>query len=218
VAFALVDLFFRKGAPIVFKFDDQKLLSAYVAAFPGPTPRADQVAGAGKLMGFISADPAISDIRWAAYMLATVKHECADTWVPINERGSSDYFHKYEADTPLGHRLGNTQDGDGFRFRGRGYVQITGRANYDNLGRQIGLNDGLLKNPDQALDPQIAYKIMSLGMRKGCFTGKKLSDYINQNTSDYVNARRIINGTDQAERIAGYAAKLQQVLTAALMK
>ena len=202
----------------MFNFDDQKLLSAYVATFPGPTPRADQVAGAGKLMGFISADPAILDIRWAAYMLATVKHECADTWVPINERGSSDYFHKYEADTLIGHRLGNTEDGDGFRFRGRGYVQITGRANYDNLGRLIGLIDGLLKNPDQALDPQVAYKIMSVGMRRGSFTGKKLSDYINQNASDYVNARRIINGTDQAEKIAGYAAKLEQVLTSAIVK
>jgi hypothetical protein len=82
----------------------------------------------------------------------------------------------------------------------------------------IGLNDGLLKDPDQALDPQIAYKIMSVGMRKGCFTGKKLSDYINQNGSDYVNARRIINGTDQADKIAGYAAKLEQVLAAAILK
>ena len=202
----------------MFKFDDQKLLSAYVAAFPGPAPSPDKVAAAGRLMGFISVDPDILDLRWAAYMLATVKHECADTWVPISERGSTDYFHKYDADTPLGHRLGNTQDGDGFRFRGRGYVQITGRSNYDNLGRLIGLNDGLVKNPDQALDPQVAYKIMSVGMRRGSFTGKKLSDYINQNTCDYVNARRIINGTDQAAKIAGYATKIEQVLNSAIVK
>ena len=127
----------------MFKFDDQKLLSAYVAAFPGPTPSADRSAARGKLMGFISVDPAIFGHALGGLHVATVKHECADTWVPINERGSSDYFHKYDADTPLGHRLGNTQDGDGFRFRGRGYVQITGRSNYDNSGGLIGLNDGL---------------------------------------------------------------------------
>ncbi|MBV8830325.1 MAG: hypothetical protein JO108_13965 [Acidobacteriaceae bacterium] len=199
----------------MFQFDDQKLLSGYVTAFPGSALKPDQVAGAGRLMGFISTDPEISDIRWAAYMLATVKHECADTWTPISERGSSDYFRRYDADTPLGHRLGNTQDGDGFRFRGRGYVQITGRANYSRLGQLLGMGDQLVNNPDLALDPKVAYQIMSLGMRTGSFTGKKLSDYINQNACDYVNARRIINGLDQAEKIAGYASKIESDLTAA---
>jgi predicted chitinase len=149
-------------------------------------------------------------------MLATVKHECADTWMPIVERGSLDYFRRYDADTPLGHRLGNTQDGDGMRFRGRGYVQITGRANYGHLGQLLGMGNALIENPDLALDPKIAYKIMSVGMRQGSFTGKKLGDYLNSTAHDYVNARRIINGTDRAEVIADYAAKLEAILKAAI--
>src|SRR5687768_5181465 len=178
----------------MFKFDDHKLLTAYVTAFPKNVPKPEQAAAAGRLMGFISADPEVTDVRWAAYMLATVKHECADKWAPIVERGSVDYFEKYDADTPLGQRLGNTVDGDGFRFRGRGYVQITGKANYERLGRAIGLMDELVENPDRALEPEISYRIMSFGMRRGSFTGKKLSDYINAIGCDYVNARRIING------------------------
>jgi putative chitinase len=201
----------------MFRFDEHKLFSAYVIAFPGPVPKPQQVAGAGRLIGLISTDPDITDIRWAAYMLATVKHECADTWTPIVERGSLSYFHRYDADTPLGHRLGNTQDGDGFRFRGRGYVQLTGRGNYARLGEMLGIGDQLIQNPDLALNPDLAYRITSVGMRTGYFTGKKLSDYINGSVCDYVNARRIVNGVDRADMVAGYASKIEQVLSSALV-
>lgn len=201
----------------MFQFDDHKLLTGYVHAFPKNVPKPEQAAAAGRLLAFISNDPEVTDVRWAAYMLATAKHECANTWAPIVERGSVAYFEKYDADTPLGQRLGNTVDGDGFKYRGRGYVQITGRANYERLGRAIGLADDLVDDPDRALDPEISYRIMSLGMRRGMFTGKKLSDYINAMGCDYVNARRIINGKDCAETIAGYATTIEGVLRAALL-
>jgi len=168
----------------------------------------------------MEADPNLKNIQWAAYMLATVKHECADTWQPIVERGPRSYFEKYETGTPLGKRLGNTEPGDGYRFRGRGYVQITGRANYARLTKELGLGPeaDLVADPEQTLRPQIAYQIMSLGMRKGLFTGKKLSDYISSGTADYKNARRIINGLDQAARIAQYATTLEGIIRASIVK
>jgi len=49
-------------------------------------------------------------------------------------------------------------------------------------------------------------------MMRGLFTGKKLNDYFNANTCDWLNARRIINGTDHAELIAGYAQKFYNAL------
>ena len=63
-----------------------------------------------------------------------------------------------------------------------------------------------------------AYRIMSVGMRKGLFTGKKMGDYLNSQGSDYVNARRIINGVDQATKIAGYASTLEGILRASLVR
>lgn len=165
-------------------------------------------------------DAELKSVQWAAYMLATVKHECANRWMPITEYGRRDYFDKYEAGTRLGGRLGNTEPGDGYRFRGRGYVQITGRANYARMTQALALGDDedLVRDPDQALRPVIAYRIMSLGMRKGLFTGRKLADYINDAGCDYKEARRIINGQDQAELIAGYAETLEAILREAIVR
>lgn len=176
--------------------------------------RQDMVTGIELLGRQMEADNQIQDIRWAAYMLATVKHECADTWRPITERGRKSYFDKYETGTKIGKRLGNTQPGDGWKYRGRGYVQITGRANYDRLSNILKLapEENLVDNPDNALIPAVAYNIMSNGMRKGLFTGKKLADYLEGDKGDYKNARRIINGTDQWQLIKGYAETFEDIL------
>ena len=175
-----------------------------------------QVSGLDNLLGYIEIDPDITDARQAAYMLATVKHECADTFQPITERGPKSYFNKYNAGTPIGKRLGNTAPGDGFNYRGRGYVQITGRANYSRMSSALALgpDDDLIAHPDHALHPDIAYRIMSYGMRHGSFTGKKLNDYINGSTCDYRNARRIINALDKADLIAGYGRAFHAALQA----
>jgi len=174
--------------------------------------RQTQVDGLQSLLMGIEQDAEMTDLRWAAYMLATIKHECDDTWQPIAEKGPPSYFDQYNAGTDKGIRLGNSEPGDGFRFRGRGYVQITGRANYSKLGQVLNLGNGLIDNPDKALEPQTAYRIMSYGMRKGAFTGRKLADYISDAGCDYLNARRIINALDQADRIQGFAQDLEGAL------
>jgi hypothetical protein len=191
-------------------YDHTKFFTAYRTQFGALTQA--QVDGLEALLSALEGDTDVSDVRWAAYMLATIKHECANTWQPVTEKGDTAYFDKYNAGTPTGQRLGNTAPGDGFLFRGRGYVQITGRANYLRLGQALGLGTGLIDDADQALDPAIAYRIMSFGMRKGAFTGKKLSDYIAGPNCDYVNARRIINQIDQADLIKGYATGLESAL------
>lgn len=178
-----------------------------------------QVSGLDNLLGYIEQDNDIDDLRWAAYMLATVKHECADTFQPITERGARSYFNKYEPGTKIGKNLKNTVKGDGYLYRGRGYVQITGRANYQNMSAALGLTgeEDLIVNPDNALHPNVAYNIMSYGMRRGSFTSKKLSDYLNASASDYTNARRIINGLDQAAKIKGYAINFESILKSSLI-
>ena len=138
-----------------------------------------------------------------AYLLATVAWETAYTMQPITERGPKDYFNKYEPGTTIGKSLGNTLPGDGFKYRGRGYVQLTGRRNYKKAGTACALD--LLTVPDRALDEVMAGHILILGCTEGWFTGKKLSDYIGSVAHDFKNARRVINGTDKAEQIAALA-------------
>lgn len=153
----------------------------------------------------LTADPVITHVSHRAYVLATVRHECADQWLPISEYSPKhmrpvDYFTlKYE------HRkdLGNMDPADGYRFRGRGFVQLTGRANYERFSTLLDVD--LVGNPDRACDYDTAYSILQLGMSRGLYTGKKLADYDSPDGYDFVGARRIINGKDRAELIAGYA-------------
>ena len=149
-----------------------------------------------------------------AYALATFKWETAHTFQPVHELGSLSYFDKYEPGTQLGQTLGNTCAGDGFLFRGRGYVQITGRANYHHIGQLLGMD--LISNPDMALDPAIAYKIAAGGMKNGWFTGRRLSQYFADGVQpDYINARRMINVLDHAQDIATIAQQFVMLLTPA---
>jgi putative chitinase len=200
----------------VLAFDPDKFAAAYREQFPKPAETPSPITGCGRLVAKIATDPEIADVRYVAYMLATVKHECANCWRPIEEHGQRPYFEKYETGTPIGARLGNTEPGDGYRYRGRGFVQITGRANYQRLGKQVDQGDRLMDDPELALDFDVAYSIMSLGMRRGSFTGKKLADFIGPGVCDYLHARRIINGLDRASTIEEYAKKLEIALSTSL--
>lgn len=151
----------------------------------------------------------LTDLRWLGYMLGTSFHETAFKMQPITEYGSRSYFDKYEGRKDLG----NTVPGDGYRFRGRGDVMITGRRNYQLASQKLGVD--LVAYPERALEPTLSAAIMFLGMAEGWFTGKKLSDYFTPSTSDWTNARRIVNGLDKAATIAGYAKAFHAALLAA---
>lgn len=194
------------------EFNEEKFFDGYRSQFkPLTQPQVDALK---KLLSFIKEDPEMTVLRWIAYCFATIKHECADTYEPITEYGPKSYFNKYEPGTKIGKNLGNTNAGDGYFFRGRGYVQLTGRANYKTMTAKLGLSGetDLVAHPDKALDPAIAYRIMSYGMRNGSYTGKALRNYLSDTLSDYSNARRIINSLDKAELIAGYARKFEIIL------
>jgi hypothetical protein len=195
---------FTRLAP--FDFDRQTFFEMYIDQF-GALP-SDQLDALNLLLDFMEDDTDISDIRWFAYMLATVKAEHSDfkpgpeshaLW--SQHTGPGDYAEEVAA-----------PDGSLHRYFGRGYVQLTWLKNYKSVGNGIGMGDQLANNPDLAMDPNTAYSVMSYGMRNRTFTGKELSDYINGNNADYVNARRIINGLNRAQEIAGYATAFETML------
>jgi hypothetical protein len=186
--------------------DAESFLASYRGKFGGLRPEAE--AGLRAILASISQDKALSDMRWAAYMLATVKHECADTWRPIEEYGKGrgrPYGEPKEVKDAAGKVYTNA-------YYGRGYVQITWDYNYRKLGEGIGLGDELLYYPEKALEPAVAYSIMSFGMRNGVFTARRLSQFINATGCDYYDAREIINGHDKADLIKGYAEALEAML------
>jgi putative chitinase len=172
----------------------------------------------------------LKDLRWLAYGLATVYRECGAKMLPVSENlnysasGLLSTFGRYFtaaqaqayarqperiANRAYANRIGNGPEssGDGWRYRGRGLVQLTGRDNYEKFG--------IADNPDEALKPAIAARIMWDGMIKGSFTGKSLALYFNDHGEDWRNARRIINGTDHADEIATVAKKFHAALVAA---
>lgn len=141
----------------------------------------------------------LTDKRWLAYMLSTSFHETAHTMCPVREYGRG-----------KGRRYGQKLKMSGVPYTepdqlyyGRGFVQLTWYENYATFEKLLKVP--LLKNPDLALQPDIASRIMFVGMSRGLFSGKKLSDYFNATTTDWVGARKIINGLDKAASLASYA-------------
>lgn len=160
----------------------------------------EQVDGLEFILGQMESDPYWVHIPQIAYALATVFHETAGSFQPVEE----------------GYYLGKTKAKAFQRklryypYFGRGYVQTTWKKNYQRVDNAFGTDT--VQHPEKALNPDIAYRTMTLGMHQGWFTGKKLDDYIKGDEKDYVNARRIINGTDKAGLIAGYARSFEKIL------
>ena len=144
-----------------------------------------------------------------AYVLATAYHETgyAETvngrkvinrdMLPIKERGSESYLRSKRY----------------YPYIGYGYVQLTWKDNFHRVGKLIGVD--LLKNPEKALEKDIASEILIKGMVFGWFTGvgfhRKCPVY-RYNHLSYVRARKIVNGTDKANLIADYAMVFEKAL------
>ncbi len=174
----------------------------------GGSLRTSQVNGLTAILDEWDKNWAKKDDRWLAYMLGTAHHETAATIQPIEEFGKGKgrpYGQNLKMDKKT--RYTDTTN----LFYGRGYVQLTWYDNYQKAGKKLGID--LIQHPELALVPANASEIMFNGMNEGWFTGKKLSDYFNPATEDWVNARRIINGTDKAALIANYGKQYYAALS-----
>jgi putative chitinase len=123
--------------------------------------------------------------------LATIRSETA-MFLPISE-GMSRFntspggppFDRYDRRTDLG----NQGPPDGERYKGRGYIQLTGRANYADIGRRIGLGNQLVDDPEKANDPQIAGRILAEFLKRAEAPIRTALDH-----NDLPQARKLVNG------------------------
>lgn len=156
----------------------------------------------------------LTDLRWLAYILATAYHETAKTMQPIAEYGKGaghDYGKKLKMGGGPGKRVPyETPDKI---YYGRGLTQNTWYENYQRLTKAAathGKNWDFLNDPDMLLQMEPSIWATFFAMQVGLYTGKKLSDYFNEHTTGstdqlWIQARKIINGLDCADKIANYA-------------
>lgn len=139
------------------------------------------------------------DANQTAYILATAYWETARTMKPVVEAFwlSEDWRRRNLRYYP---------------WHGRGYVQLTWEANYIKAGDKLGLD--LTSDPGVVMQPEVAAQILVQGMMEGWFTGKKLPDYAGNGKKNYLDARRVVNGTDKARAIAELAREYEAAIKA----
>lgn len=115
-------------------------------------PELSKPAAANRTILVKAMEGRIKDKRERAAFMAQMHHE-SHGFGSMTEEGAPSYFKKYE----FKKNLGNTKKGDGERYKGRGYIQLTGRSNYEIFGRKVGQD--LINNPELAADPEIAAQI-----------------------------------------------------------
>jgi len=143
----------------------------------------------------------ITDNRQSAYIFATAYWEAHNPrkpelrMTPMKEFGGEAYLKgkKY------------------YPYFGRGLSQLTWDYNYRKEAKRLNID--LMNNPDLILDIPVAANSHVYNMKIGGYTGKKLSDYINDLKCDFLGARRIINGTDKKDEIAAIAVKFLAAMT-----
>ena len=150
----------------------------------------------------------INDRSHIAYVLASAHHES----------GMGRFMTEFADGTAYEGRrdLGNVHPGDGPRYKGRGFVQITGRRNYTLYSGILSVTRDpdvdLVGIPTRATDPPVAAMIIAHGMGDGTFTGRRLTDFGADPNYDFVQARRIVNGLDRANSIATLARNYRAVM------
>jgi len=129
----------------------------------------------------------IGDKSHIAYVLASAHWESL-LGLQMTEMASGDAYQG---------RLGNIAPGDGRKYKGRGFVQITGRDKYTFYTRHLSktrLPIDLVNNPEQAACPEIAAMIIAHGMYTGSYTGASLARFGVDGSFNFFDARAIVNG------------------------
>lgn len=166
---------------------------------PRARPTLDSLGKFSKDLHQAAISSGISGDELIAFM-AQAAHETG-MFNDLEETGPAEYFNKYDPEfsPKTAAILGNTKKGDGFKFRGRGYMHLTGRENYERAGKALGLN--LIAHPDLAADPAVAADIAVWYWKTR--VQSNVSDFTNvKSVTKYINPK--LNGLDDREEKYGY--------------
>jgi hypothetical protein len=162
----------------------------------------ENVFGFEKVLSY--AEQLKTSVSELPYVLATSFWETAQRMAPIKEYGSAAYLKgkKY------------------YPYVGMGLIQVTWKENYIKAAKLLGLpEDFFVNRPNLLLEWEYALPLLFKGMETGLYTGKNLSDYIDdldesdaEDLQEFKNARRIVNGTDKAETIGKLALIFEKAL------
>lgn len=171
----------------------------------------EQVRGINAILASWARHGSPDDRPQLAYVLATAFHETAGRLQPARETlalSDAQAIDRLERAFQAG-RLPQVKspywrvDATGQSWFGRGFVQLTHKRNYAAMANVLGVD--LVTDPTRAMALDIAADILVVGMRDGLFSGRKLDDYLTKDGADWLNARRIVNGMDRADVVAGHA-------------
>lgn len=117
----------------------------------------------------------------------------------------------YGSTTKIGQQMGNTEPGDGWKYRGRGFIQLTGKSNYAAASKAIYGDDRLVKNPDLVNDPAVAAEVSAWYMKKG---QSQMAAKMGIDTGNMTQAQANLLATSQVagRDIRGSSAYLQSTL------
>ena len=183
-----------------------------------------QVNGMEAVLDYWGSNHADKPRSYLAYILATAFIETAYTFKPIQERGGNNYLKRMYDVTgsrpDLARKYGNTEPGDGIKYAGKGLVQLTWKANYQQQSHKLGVD--LVNHPELMLDLGTSVTVLVEGMLDGDFRGVKLGNYLSGGVDEsnlwqsFVLCRNVINANlDNADSYADAAMLFYNALKAA---
>ena len=169
----------------------------------------------------------VNDLHWGAHILAHVRRETGGIMAPIKETVQARHKNKNPSDAEVIRRLDRAFARGQLTWVskpywrkgmfGRDQIQITHEDNYRKMGRVLGVN--FVANPDAVMEPENSARIAVIGMSRGMFTGKKLSDYSfpkDLRNPPRSHPRRIVNGQDGSDaQVSRYHRQFYDALIAA---
>lgn len=200
--------------------DIDKFVVEYIKTHKNIKDNITVINGLKNILNNINNTPSINTkIPYQAYILATIYWETDQKMYPSKE------VRQVKTDTPRRKEVRRLQDRYwSTGFYGRGYCHLTWKDNYKKMsGVLIAFGgdkyknrkpDFLVTDPDLALDEEISFDIIVLGMLRGCFNGSGhgLGYYLDKIPPDYLGARRTVNGTDKAREIDSIAQDFHKIL------